>query len=129
MRFDGPESRALGLPPADVLSIAPTGEMAISLGHHYVFGWQSRGTLARVPLGGGAPREVLEGVEAADWSPDGREVAVARDAGAVRRLEYPIGKVLVETAVWPATSASRPTAARSRSATTPRAATTRRRSR
>ena len=100
VRFDGPESRALGLPPAVVLSVAPTGEMAISLGHHYVFGWESRGTLARVPLGGGAPREVLEGVEAADWSPDGRELAVVRDAGAVRRLEYPIGKVLVETAGW-----------------------------
>ncbi len=58
VRFDGPESRSLGLPPADLLSVASTGELAISLGRHYVFGWESRGTLARVPLGGGAPREV-----------------------------------------------------------------------
>jgi len=100
VRFDGPESRSLGLPAADVLSVAPTGEMAISLGRHYVFGWESQGTLARVPLGGGAPREVLEGIETADWSPDGRELAVARDVGATRRLEFPVGKVLYETVGW-----------------------------
>jgi dipeptidyl aminopeptidase/acylaminoacyl peptidase/predicted Ser/Thr protein kinase len=89
-----------GLPPADVLSISRTGEVALSLGRHYVYGWETRGTLARVPLGGGAPRKVLEDVEAADWSPDGEQLAVARDAGATRRLEFPIGKVLYETAGW-----------------------------
>jgi predicted Ser/Thr protein kinase len=100
VRFDGPESRSLGLPPADVLSVSTTGELALSLGRHYVFGWETRGTLARVPLGGGAPRKVLEDVEAADWSPHGDELAVARDAGATRRLEFPIGKALYETAGW-----------------------------
>jgi len=100
VRFDGPESRSLGLPAADVLSVAQNGEMAISLGRRYVFGWESRGTLARVPLGGGAPREILEGVEAADWAPDGGSLAVARDGGARRRLEFPVGKVLYETAGW-----------------------------
>jgi dipeptidyl aminopeptidase/acylaminoacyl peptidase len=100
VRFDAPESRSLGLPSADVLSVASNGEMAISLGRRYVFGWESRGTLARVSLGGGAPRELLESVEAADWSPDGSELAVARDTGTMRRLEYPVGKVLFETAGW-----------------------------
>jgi dipeptidyl aminopeptidase/acylaminoacyl peptidase len=100
VRFDAPESRSLGLPPADVLSVARNGDMAISLGRRYVFGWESRGTLARVSLGGGAPRELLEGVEDADWGPDGSELAVARDAGTMRRLEYPVGKVLFETPGW-----------------------------
>ena len=54
------------------------------------------GTLARVALAGGAPREVLEDVQGADWSPDGRELAVIRRVGQRRRLEYPIGKVLYE---------------------------------
>ncbi len=100
LRFDGPESRSLGLPPADLLAVASTGEVAVSLGRQYVFGWESRGTLARVPLGGGAPREVLEDVETADWAPDGKELAVARDMGATRRLEFPVGKVLYETQGW-----------------------------
>ena len=34
------------------------------------------GTLARVPLAGGTPREIVEEVIAADWSPDGRDLAV-----------------------------------------------------
>jgi len=100
VRLDGPESRSLGLPPADILSVSPSGELAISLGRRFVFGWESTGTLARVPLGGGAPREVLENVETADWAPDGASLAVARDAGARRQLEFPIGTVLYETAGW-----------------------------
>ena len=36
---------------------------------HSAFGM---GTLAEVSLSGGAPRQLLEGVSGADWSPDGR---------------------------------------------------------
>ena len=53
------------------------------------------GTLARVPLSGGAPREILENVNDADWSPDGTNLAVSRTVGGRNRIEYPIGTVLV----------------------------------
>ena len=53
-----------------------------------------------MPLVGGAPREVLENVEWADWSPDGSQLAIVRDVGGRDRLEYPIGKVLYETGGW-----------------------------
>src|SRR5262249_61342671 len=49
-------------------------------------------------VAGGAPRAVLEGVDEADGSPDGRQLAVVRDLNGVRRLEYPIDKVLYSTA-------------------------------
>ena len=101
VRFDSPESRSLGLPAADLLAISASGEMALGLNRRYTFGWERLGTLARAPLGGGtAPRELLEGVLAADWAPDGQALAVARDAGEKRRLEFPLGKVLYETAGW-----------------------------
>jgi len=100
VRLDSPESRSLGLAGADVLSISSSGEMAISLGRRFLFGWESTGTLARVPLGGGAPREVLENVQDADWAPDGSRLAVVRDVGGHRRLEFPPGTVLYETAGW-----------------------------
>jgi Tol biopolymer transport system component len=58
-----------------------------------------RGTLAQASLAGGAPRELLEDVTAADWSPDGR-LAVVRSAGGRARLEFPIGTVVYETAGW-----------------------------
>lgn len=55
------------------------------------------GILARVPGAGGAPRKLLENVLSADWSPDGRELAVARRIGSKTRIEYPVGKVLFES--------------------------------
>ena len=50
-----------------------------------------------MPLEGGAPREILDGVREADWSPDGSDLAVIRDVGGKDRLEFPAGKVLRET--------------------------------
>lgn len=85
------EAQALAVPSARVLAISPHGEMAILLGGGDV------GTLARVPFGGGSPREVLEGVSGADWGPDGDSLAVVRAVGGRFRLEYPIGTVLYET--------------------------------
>ncbi|HSS44368.1 MAG TPA: hypothetical protein VLO07_03420, partial [Thermoanaerobaculia bacterium] len=99
-RPDSPESKSLGLPPANVLSVSRAGELAISLGWHFVIGWESTGLLARVPVSGGAPREMLENVEDADWSPDGKELAVIHRAGDRARLEYPIGTVLLEATGW-----------------------------
>ena len=59
------------------------------------------GTLAEAPLAGGeAPRERLHGVQWADWSPDGKRLAIVRDVGGRNRLESPVGTVLYETAGW-----------------------------
>src|SRR5262249_4335647 len=95
-RPGGVESRDLQLPDSRILAVSSTGELAILLGHQAT--WGPTGTLARVPLEGGAPRELLESVSLADWSPDGRELAVVHRAGGKDRIEFPIGKVLYETA-------------------------------
>jgi len=47
-----------------------------------------------VPISGGAPRQVLEYVRFADWSPDGSDLAIVRRVDGRDRLEYPMGKVL-----------------------------------
>jgi serine/threonine protein kinase/Tol biopolymer transport system component len=99
-RPESPESRPFGLQNAEVLAISSTGEMAVLLKSRSIEPFINSGTLARVPLGGGAPREILEGVQWADWSPDGSNLAVVRDFGGQNRLEYPIGKVLYQTAGW-----------------------------
>ena len=83
-RTDSPESRPLGLVHAKVLSISPQGQMAILLDPSRRQGFFDLGTLAVVPLAGGTPRELLENVIAADWTPDGRELCVSR-AAAERR--------------------------------------------
>src|SRR5439155_7898483 len=95
-RVGSSESRPLGIFPAGILAISSAGEMAISLGCENR--WEPCfGTLARVPLAGGTPREVLEGVGSADWSPDGQELAVIHAVEGGDRIEYPIGKVLYKT--------------------------------
>jgi Tol biopolymer transport system component len=95
-RLDSRESRPLGISPAGVLAISSTGEMAISLDCEN-FWDPCFGTLATVPLAGGAPREVLENVGSADWSPDGKELAVIHVVDGKYRLEYPIGNVIYKT--------------------------------
>jgi eukaryotic-like serine/threonine-protein kinase len=93
-RVESPESRSLGLPPARLMSVSSTGELAILLTAPGDLSDVTTGTLARVPFSGGEPRRVLDDVLAADWSPDGRELAVVRRVGGEFQLEYPIGKVL-----------------------------------
>ena len=92
-RMDGTEIRPLNLPPARLLAVSRSGELAIALQSGM---WGNPGRLARVPLGGGSPRELLDDVIEADWFPDG-SLAVARVVNARCRLEYPIGKTLFET--------------------------------
>jgi hypothetical protein len=95
-----PEPRALDLQNANLFAISRGGEAALglrgSISHHLVV----RGaTLARSPLSGGAPRELVQEVLAADWAPDGT-LAVVHYVDGRMRLEYPIGKVLYETGGW-----------------------------
>lgn len=66
---------------------------ALLLGNNF----GKRGTLARVPLAGGAPREVLEKVQGADWSPDGSGLVVVHSVEGKNRVEFPIGHVLYES--------------------------------
>ncbi len=83
-RADSTETAALPFPSAFLSAISSSGKLALALDR------DSGPTLAEASLAGGAPREILEGSLFADWSPDGRGLAVIRDG----KLEFPIGKVL-----------------------------------
>ncbi|HVS30556.1 MAG TPA: protein kinase [Thermoanaerobaculia bacterium] len=89
-----PEARPLGIADADVLAVSPSTELAVLLRRNRITGI---GTLARVPLAGGMPREVADNVLQADWSSDGAELAIIRVAGNQHRIEYPIGTVRYST--------------------------------
>jgi serine/threonine protein kinase len=99
-RPEAPEARSMGLNRTQLVSVSSASEMAVLLNSKAIGTWVSMGTLARAPLVGGAPREVLEQVQWADWSPDGNTMAVVRDFGGRNRLEAPIGKPLYETGGW-----------------------------
>jgi serine/threonine protein kinase/Tol biopolymer transport system component len=100
-RFDSSDSRTLGLPPAQILSISSKGEMAVALRPTNSSPFSQSGTLARVPLAGGAPREVFDNVTWADWAPDGQSLAVVRPSTVgVTHLEFPAGNVVYEPKGW-----------------------------
>jgi tRNA A-37 threonylcarbamoyl transferase component Bud32/Tol biopolymer transport system component len=101
-RTDDPGARELGLKDAELLSISKSGELAIRLNTVRYGGYSRSGTLARLPLSGGTPREVLENVQDADWSANGDSMAVVRyvPENSHWRLEYPIGKVLFDSIGW-----------------------------
>jgi|HubBroStandDraft_1064217.scaffolds.fasta_scaffold18427_3 serine/threonine protein kinase/Tol biopolymer transport system component len=99
-RPEAPEARSMGLTRTQLVSVSSASEMAVLLNSKAIGTWVNMGTLARAPLVGGAPREVLEQVQWADWSADGTSLAVVRDMGGRNRLEFPIGKPLYETGGW-----------------------------
>jgi len=95
-----PESRSLGLPKFDILSISSTGQLALSRDLHNTLGLEVIGTLAQAPFSGGSPRELLENVASADWSADGAQLAVVRVMNGEYRLEFPVGNILYKSGGW-----------------------------
>jgi Tol biopolymer transport system component len=99
-RVGSVESRPLGVTDADVLAVSRRDEIAALMRPKDIGAFVVLGTLARVPLIGGVPREMLDRVICADWSPDGRSLLVLRDVDGRHRLEYPVGTVLREADGW-----------------------------
>ncbi len=96
-RVDGTESRPLGLKKTDLLAVSGSGELLVLVGSDALKSPGGTGTLARVPLSGGAPRELVEQVHAADWLTGGaaavqRHIDYNHDElqipAGTRRLDY-----------------------------------------
>jgi eukaryotic-like serine/threonine-protein kinase len=88
------ESRTL-VEGAEILAVSATGALAVSQGHRYHYSTVPLGgTLAQGALAGGAVRVLVDDVAGADWSPDGRSLAVVRRVASENRLEYPVGTVV-----------------------------------
>jgi serine/threonine protein kinase/Tol biopolymer transport system component len=100
-RFDSTDSRPVGLTPAHILGISSKGEMAVNL-RPSPRAFTHSGTLARVPLAGGAPREAVENVTWADWAPDGQSFAVTREhpGEGFTALEYPPDHIIYRPKGW-----------------------------
>ena len=95
-RVGSPESRSLEIPSGTIAAVSSTDELAVLLGCEYGYLVECGGTLATVSLAGGSPRSLAEHVAFADWSPDGKQLAIAIYSSAGTRLEFPPGRVLYE---------------------------------
>ncbi|MEO7145813.1 MAG: protein kinase [Bryobacteraceae bacterium] len=89
-----PEAHDLDFPDGtDVASVSMKGDLAVLRPHA---GSGAGRVLARTSLAAERARDLLTGVTAADWAPDGASLAVVRRSGSKMRLEYPAGAVLFE---------------------------------
>src|SRR5262249_45134608 len=98
--FDSTQSRPFGLDKTQLLGISSEGELARTLATFHFSPFIESGTLGRVPLAGGAPRQVLENVQWADWTSDATDVAVVRLVEGRFRLEFPLGRVIYQPRGW-----------------------------
>jgi eukaryotic-like serine/threonine-protein kinase len=95
-----PESQTLQLNNVDLLSVSPTGELAVLIGCASSINPLCSATLARMPFSGGAPREVAQHVVVADWLPDGKEMAAVLERGGHYLVEFPVGRSVYDTTAW-----------------------------
>ena len=89
LRLGSPESTPLGLPNTALLSLTRSGEMLLRVRQDPPTQFAQVGTLAQLPVGAGAPRELLEQVSFADGGANG-DLAVVR--GGSFDVEWPPGK-------------------------------------
>ena len=102
-RPESPDVRDLQLPDARILSISRAGDMAVLFGPQNIERAFGVRTLARIPMAGGARRDMLTGVVDADWIPGTDALAVIRDPGGGRpwTVEFPVGTTVHEArAAW-----------------------------
>jgi serine/threonine protein kinase len=90
-RVDSPDALPLDPPAARLETLWPPGEMLIHVNNN------SKDVLARLPLSGGAPRPILEGVSRADVSSTNHEAAIVRRSAGIDTIEYPPGKSIYST--------------------------------
>ena len=100
VREDSSESSAVNLPPANLLAVSSAGEMAVALKPTTPSPFTVAGTLARAPLAGGAAREMIEQTLNADFSPDGKQLAVIHGDEQNYQLEFPVGTALYSAPFW-----------------------------
>ncbi|MGH9520737.1 MAG: WD40 repeat domain-containing protein, partial [Terriglobales bacterium] len=108
-RLDSPGLQPLNQNFARVLAVSAAG-VAVLQHPATITAYEVAGTLALMPLGGGAPRPLLDMIEDATWAPGAAsasgdplaKLAIVRfdPKGRATTLEYPPGKVLYRTVGW-----------------------------
>ena len=102
-------TRMLSLPNANILSVLPDNQLAVSLDYRFLRGYVNAGTLTRFEMG--ERLEILADVQWADYlpgqhvtvsgeSPGGEVFLVVRDRGGMSFLEFPLGNALYRTGGW-----------------------------
>jgi serine/threonine protein kinase len=88
VRTEFPQSTKVDLPSAALLALSSSGDMELAVDRVHE-SWFMYGTMAQAQMAGGTPRAQEKDVIAADYAPDGRTLAVVRQANPKVQLEFP----------------------------------------
>jgi Tol biopolymer transport system component len=80
--------------PIEIASISKDGDILVLRNIQPVLGFATQATLATIPATGGTPKDLMDGVQDADYSPDGQTIALSRLVNGQFQIESPPGKVL-----------------------------------
>jgi serine/threonine protein kinase len=96
VRTEFPQSVKVDLPSAGLLALSPSGDMEVAVDPKMESNFVE-GTMAQAQMVGGTPRPLENDVIAADYAPDGKTLALVREAKRKVQLEYPAGKAIYTT--------------------------------
>src|SRR5271168_135640 len=96
VRMEFPQSTKVDLPSGALLALSANGDLELAIDPVRET-WFMHGTMAQTQMAGGTPRAQEKDVIAADYAPDGKNLAVVRQANQKVQLEYPAGKVIYTT--------------------------------
>lgn len=93
-----PVSRPLGFDGLSLAAVSHAGELAV-LNSGATMNIRG-GILSRVTMNGGLMQQIAEDVFGADWSSEGKRLAIVRVVAGAQQLEFPEGRVLYRTPGW-----------------------------
>src|SRR5215468_2468728 len=96
VRVEFPQSTKVDLPSAALLALSSNGDLELAMDPVFQGNFLG-GTMAQAQMAGGSPRALQKGVIAADYSPDGKELALTRHTNGKVQLEFPAGNVIYKT--------------------------------
>ena len=84
--------------PLEVVSVSKDGDVLVLRNVQIVSGFAIQATLAMIPATGGSPKDLMDGVQDADFSPDGKTIVVSRVVNGRYEIQSPPGTKLYQPA-------------------------------
>ncbi len=91
-------SRDLDFAPGVLAAVSPEGDIAMEVSDPQELDGAVR--VLRVPLAGGAPEVIAQGVSFLDWAREKGDVALVRRVGLESRVEFPAGNKVYSSQGW-----------------------------
>jgi dipeptidyl aminopeptidase/acylaminoacyl peptidase len=91
-------SQVLGFTEGALTAVSSTGELAFVSKNPELTSGPVR--LSRVSVSGGAAQVIAEGTKSADWTHNGRELAIVREVGPDSVVEFPVGNAVYSSHGW-----------------------------